>query len=94
MWHTRDRKWLLVNSLRSLEETRTFGGGGGGRGGAGTADVQQQLHGVVRNKLIYCRIATALRVRSYVDVYPEDEKPSAGMQKGYTHALSIQLYEM
>ena len=55
---------------------RTFGGdlGGGGGGGGGEADVQRQLDGVVRNKLIYQRIATALRVRSYVEaVCPEDE---------------------
>ena len=40
-------------------------GGGGGGGGGGGADVQRQLDGVVRNKLIYQRIATALRVLSY-----------------------------
>ena len=34
---------------------------GGGGGGGGGADVQRQLDGVVRNKLIYQRIATALR---------------------------------
>ena len=69
-----------------MEETSTFGGDlggwGGGGGGGGEADVQRQLDGVVRNKLIYQRIATALRVRSYVEaVRPEDDKPT------------IQLYE-
>ena len=55
----------------------------GGRG----ADVQRQLNEVVRNKLIYQWIATALRVRSYVEaICPEDEKPSAEIQKGYKHA--------
>ena len=53
----------------------------------GGADVQRQLDGVVRNKLIYRRIATALRVRSHTEaVRPEDEKPSAEIQKGYKHA--------
>ena len=47
---------------------RVCGGVGGGQ-----LDVQRQLDGVVSNKLIYQRIATALRVRSYVDaVRPED----------------------
>ena len=47
--------------------------------------MQRQLDGVVRNKLIYQRIATALRVRSYVEsVCPEDEKPSAEIN--YKHA--------
>ena len=42
--------------------------------GGGGGDVQRQLNGVVRNKLIYQRIATALLVRSYVEaVRPEDE---------------------
>ena len=68
-----------------MKETRAFGGDLDGRGGGGGgADVQRQLDGVVRNKLIYQRIATALRVRLYVEaVCPEDEKPRAEIQKGY-----------
>ena len=38
-------------------------------------------------RYIYQWIATALRVRSYVEaICPEDEKPSAEIQKGYKHA--------
>ena len=49
--------------------------------------MQRQRDEVVCNKLIYQRIATALRVQSYVGaVCPEDEKPSAEIQKGYQHA--------
>ena len=49
------------------------GGGGGGR----------CLDGVVHNMLIYQRLATALRVRSYLEaVCPGDEKPSAEIQIG------------
>ena len=49
--------------------------------------MQRQLDGVVRNKLIYQWIATALRVRSHVEAMcPDDEKPSAVIQKGYKHA--------
>ena len=57
----------------------------GGRWGGGGADVQLhvQLDGVIRNKLIYQRIATALWVQSYLGaVCPEDQKPSAEMQIG------------
>ena len=53
----------------------------------GGEDVQRQLDGVVRNKFIYRRIATVLRVRSHVEaVRSEDDEPSAEIQKGYKHA--------
>ena len=56
-----------------LKETRTFGGdlgggggGGGGGGEGGWADVQRQLDGVLRNKLIYQRITvTGILVLKY-----------------------------
>ena len=64
-----------------------WGDGGGGGGGGGGADVQRHVT-AVRNKLIFRRIATALRVRSQVEAVltrPVHEKPSAEIQKGYKH---------
>ena len=52
--------------------------------------MQRQLDGVVRNKLIDQRIATAHNEYGYTivrgSIVAEDEKPSTEIQIGYKHA--------